>query len=55
MKALIYQDWGIRAICEDIKTMTRRLVKVNCNIVRKATPEEWNSGRAHPNMRRFED
>ena len=45
----------VRAILDGRKTMTRRVVKCIHNIKRIATPEEWNYGRAHPNMRRYEE
>jgi len=59
---ILFKPDMIRAIQREIespgsgKTMTRRVVKGDPHtIIDRATPEEWDAGRAHPNMRRFEE
>ena len=45
----------VRAILDGRKTQTRRPIDCIHKIVDIAMPEEWDAGRADPNMRRFEE
>jgi hypothetical protein len=54
-KPILFNGAMVRAILEGQKTMTRRVVKCIHDIERIATPDEWNAGKAHPNMRDFEE
>lgn len=44
-----------QAAHDENKTKTRRVIDCSHDIERIATPEEWNAGRAHPNMTKFEE
>ena len=52
---LLFRTDMVKALLDGRKTMTRRIVKCDHKITDIGTPDDWNNGRAHPNMKRFED
>ena len=54
-RPILFSTAMVRAILDGKKTQTRRVVKCIHEIDRLSTPDEWNAGRAHPKMVRFED
>ena len=53
-RPIIFSTEMVRAILEGRKIQTRRIVKCNLEIASLATPEQWNQGRAHPQMVKYE-
>jgi len=53
-RPILFNTEMAKAVHEGRKTQTRRPIKCIHEIIDTASPEEWNTGKAHPNMIDFE-